>query len=71
MFNAMLSNTCGNAVVQHEVYPVLFLKMEELKADHEAMKLELESSHTEQLQCVKQQYEMSLEGEWTGLDQMT
>lgn len=38
--------------------------MEELKANHEAAKLDLENSHTEQLQCVKQQYEMSLEGEW-------
>lgn len=37
--------------------------MGELKANHEAMKLELENSHAEQLQCVKQQYEMSLEGE--------
>ncbi|XP_039974996.1 microtubule-associated tumor suppressor 1 homolog A isoform X2 [Xiphias gladius] len=33
----------------------------ELKANHEAMKLELQNSHVEQLQCVKQQYEMSLE----------
>lgn len=39
--------------------------MGELKAKYEAMKLELESSHAEQLQCVKEQYEMSLEGEWT------
>uniref|UniRef100_A0A3B4Z799 Microtubule associated scaffold protein 1 n=1 Tax=Seriola lalandi dorsalis TaxID=1841481 RepID=A0A3B4Z799_SERLL len=36
-------------------------QMGELKANHEAIKLELQSSHTEQLQCVKQQYEMSLE----------
>ncbi|XP_047208940.1 microtubule-associated tumor suppressor 1 homolog A isoform X3 [Girardinichthys multiradiatus] len=36
-------------------------QMEELKANHEAMKLQLESSHAEQLQSVKQQYEMSLE----------
>ncbi|KAM7389430.1 hypothetical protein PAMP_023411 [Pampus punctatissimus] len=36
-------------------------QMGDLKANHEAMKLELESSHTEQLQCVKQQYETSLE----------
>lgn len=42
--------------------------MKELKANHEAMKLELEQSHTEQLQCVKQRYEMSLEGEWSVLD---
>lgn len=48
---------------------VLFLKMGELKANHEAMKLELQNSHVEQLQCVKQQYEMSLEGEWTVLAQ--
>lgn len=44
---------------------VLVLKIEELKANHEAMKLELEKSHEEQLQCVKQQYDTSLEGEWT------
>lgn len=36
-------------------------KMNELQASHEAMKLELESKH-EQLQFVKQQHEMSLEG---------
>lgn len=42
---------------------VLVLKIEELKANHEAMKLELEKSHEEQLQCVKQQYDTSLEGE--------
>lgn len=41
------------------------LKIEELKENHEAMKLDLEKSHEEQLQCVKQQYEMSLEGERT------
>ncbi|XP_073343098.1 microtubule-associated tumor suppressor 1 homolog A [Pagrus major] len=35
-------------------------QMDELKANHEAMKLELEQSHTEQLQCVKQQHEMLL-----------
>lgn len=29
------------------------------------MKQELENSHTEQLQCVKQQYEMSLEGAYS------
>lgn len=50
---------------------VFFFKMGELKANHEAIKLELQSSHTEQLQCVKQQYEMSLEGEWTALAQTT
>ena len=57
-------------MVESEVYTVFsfFLsffssKMKELKANHEAMKLELEQSHTEQLQCVKRQYEMSLEGE--------
>lgn len=43
--------------------------MGELKANHEAMKLELENSHTEQLQCVKEQYEKSLEGERTVLGQ--
>ncbi|XP_034453135.1 microtubule-associated tumor suppressor 1 homolog A isoform X1 [Hippoglossus hippoglossus] len=36
-------------------------QMGELKANHEAMKLEVQSSHAEQLQCVKQQYEISLE----------
>ncbi|KAG8004222.1 Microtubule-associated tumor suppressor 1-like protein A [Nibea albiflora] len=36
-------------------------QMDELKANHEAVKLDLENSHTEQLQCVKQQYEMSLD----------
>lgn len=46
---------------------MLLLKMGELKANHEAMKLELQSSHAEQLQCVKQQHDMSLEGEWTVL----
>lgn len=50
-------------MIQNEVYPVSSLKMGELKANHEAMKLELESSHAEQLQSVKQQWEMSLEGE--------
>lgn len=44
--------------------------MGELKANHEALKLELESSHAEQLQSVKQKYEMSLEGEWTVFDQI-
>lgn len=52
-------------MVQNEVYPVFFWKMGELKDNHEVMKLELENSHAEQLQSVKQQYEMSLEGEWT------
>lgn len=33
----------------------------ELKASHEAMKQDLERSHTEQLRSVKQQYELSLE----------
>ncbi|KAM8909286.1 uncharacterized protein AB9W97_006198 isoform 2-T2 [Spinachia spinachia] len=36
-------------------------QLEELKANHEAMKLELGSSHAEQLQSVKQQYDISLE----------
>uniref|UniRef100_A0A3Q4I899 Microtubule associated tumor suppressor 1a n=1 Tax=Neolamprologus brichardi TaxID=32507 RepID=A0A3Q4I899_NEOBR len=44
---------------------VMLQQIEELKANHEAMKLDLEKSHEEQLQCVKQQYEMSLEGERT------
>lgn len=48
-----------------EVCPVFFSKMGELGANHEAMKQELENSHTEQLQCVKQQYEMSLEGAYS------
>lgn len=42
--------------------------MGELKATHEAMKQELQNSHTEQLQSVKEQYEMSLEGGWTVLE---
>lgn len=46
-----------------KIKSVVLLKMGELKSSHEAMKLELQSSHAEQLQCVKQQYEMSLEGE--------
>lgn len=41
---------------------MFFPKMGELRANHEAMKQELENSHTEQLQCVQEQYEMSLEG---------
>ncbi|XP_054890644.1 microtubule-associated tumor suppressor 1 homolog A isoform X3 [Poeciliopsis prolifica] len=36
-------------------------QMEELKANQEAMKVQLESSHAEQLQSVRQQYELSLE----------
>lgn len=36
--------------------------MGELKAQHEAMKQEQEKTHSEQLQGMKQQYEMSLEG---------
>lgn len=40
-----------------------FSKMEELQASHDAMKLERESSHTEQLESMKQQYEQSLEGQ--------
>ncbi|XP_041846978.1 microtubule-associated tumor suppressor 1 homolog A isoform X1 [Melanotaenia boesemani] len=36
-------------------------QMEELKANQEAMKLELENNHTEQLQCVKHQYETKLD----------
>ncbi|XP_015226551.1 PREDICTED: microtubule-associated tumor suppressor 1 homolog isoform X2 [Cyprinodon variegatus] len=36
-------------------------QMEELKANHEAMKMQLESCHAEQLQSVRQQYETSME----------
>ncbi|XP_014896754.1 microtubule-associated tumor suppressor 1 homolog A isoform X2 [Poecilia latipinna] len=36
-------------------------QMEELKANQEAMKVQLESRHAEQLQSVRQQYELSLE----------
>lgn len=36
--------------------------MGELKARHEAMKQEQEMNHSEQLEGLKQQYEMSLEG---------
>ena len=57
----------STAVGQNNMYRVFFLKMGELKANHEAMKLEVQSSHAEQLQCVKQHFEISLEGEWTGL----
>ncbi|XP_032411283.1 microtubule-associated tumor suppressor 1 homolog A isoform X2 [Xiphophorus hellerii] len=43
-------------------YKTLMLQqMEELKANQEAMKVQLESSHAEQLQSVRQQYELSLE----------
>lgn len=37
--------------------------MGELKANHEAIQLELENSHAQQLQGVKEQYDTSLEGE--------
>ncbi|KAM4586628.1 microtubule-associated tumor suppressor 1 homolog A isoform 2-T2 [Fundulus diaphanus] len=40
---------------------VMQQQMEDLKADHEASKLQLESSHAEELQSVRQQYEMSME----------
>uniref|UniRef100_A0A3Q2PM54 Microtubule associated scaffold protein 1 n=1 Tax=Fundulus heteroclitus TaxID=8078 RepID=A0A3Q2PM54_FUNHE len=40
---------------------VMQQQMEDLKADHEALKLQLESSHAEELQSVRQQYEMSME----------
>lgn len=40
-------------------------QMEELKSDHEAMKQELENQHTEQLQRVREQCELSLQGQWT------
>lgn len=36
-------------------------QIEELKTNHEAMKLQLERAYAEQLQSVRQQYEMSLE----------
>lgn len=36
--------------------------MGELKARHEAMKQEQEKNHSEQLEGLKQHYEMSLEG---------
>lgn len=42
--------------------------MEELKANHEAMKMQLESCHAEQLQSVRQQYETSMEGEDRAMD---
>ncbi|XP_008417906.1 microtubule-associated tumor suppressor 1 homolog A isoform X2 [Poecilia reticulata] len=43
-------------------YKVLMQQqMEELKANQETMKVQLESSHAEQLQSVRQQYELSLE----------
>lgn len=42
---------------------LFFLKVGELKSSHEAVKLELQSKHVEELQSVKQQYETSLEGE--------
>lgn len=41
--------------------------MGELEANHDIMKQELEISHTEELQCVKQQYEVALEGTTTTL----
>lgn len=47
-----------------EVFCMCLEKMEQLEVSHDAMKLELEHSHEEQLQCVKQQHEWSLEGEW-------
>lgn len=36
--------------------------MTELRASHEAVTLELEASHSEQIQAVKQQYEESVKG---------
>lgn len=40
----------------------MFLKMVELKDKHEAMKQEQEMGHSQQLEGLKQQYEISLEG---------
>lgn len=40
----------------------MFLKMVELKDKHEAMKLEQEKAHSEQLEGLKQHYDISLEG---------
>lgn len=40
----------------------MFLKMVELKDKHEAMKQEQEKAHSEQLEGLKQHYEISLEG---------
>ncbi|XP_027864641.1 microtubule-associated tumor suppressor 1 homolog A isoform X7 [Xiphophorus couchianus] len=45
----------------NEYKTLMLQQMEELKANQEAMKLQLESSHAEQLQSVRQQYELSLE----------
>lgn len=42
--------------------PSLF-QMEELKSSHEAMKQELENQHTEQLQRVREQCDLSLQGQ--------
>lgn len=40
----------------------MFLKMVELKDKHEDMKQEQEKAHSQQLEGLKQQYEISLEG---------
>lgn len=63
----MKCTTIINAVVPNEDFHVLFLKIVELQANHEARKQDLEDNHIEQLQCVKQQYEVSLEGRHTVL----
>jgi len=55
---------------QNDVHPVFFFKVGELNANHEAMKLELESSQAEHLLSVKQQYDASLEGERTVFHQI-
>uniref|UniRef100_A0A3B5LX94 Microtubule associated tumor suppressor 1a n=1 Tax=Xiphophorus couchianus TaxID=32473 RepID=A0A3B5LX94_9TELE len=52
----------------NEYKTLMLQQMEELKANQEAMKLQLESSHAEQLQSVRQQYELSLEGERKAAD---
>ncbi|XP_068596904.1 microtubule-associated tumor suppressor 1 homolog [Brachionichthys hirsutus] len=45
----------------HKCKSLMQQQIEGVEANHEAMKQELEDSHAEQLQCVKQHYEMSLE----------
>lgn len=48
-------------------FKLVVLKMRELKSNHESMKLELQSSHSEQLQQVQHQHQTSLEGEYQSL----
>ncbi|XP_068596903.1 microtubule-associated tumor suppressor 1 homolog [Brachionichthys hirsutus] len=45
----------------HKRKSLMQQQIEGVEANHEAMKQELEDSHAEQLHCVKQHYEMSLE----------